>query len=101
MNKYLEFSIDYSGNIESIDEFSINNEIVEINDEMEVQTLIDKLTRVEGFHLSENRTEVRIWWNQNKTMDVRYRDYTEPDWNVFDDYQLLNLPTIDFEPKMI
>lgn len=36
---------------------------------MEVQTLIDKLIGVEGFHLSENRTEVRIWWNQNKTMD--------------------------------
>lgn len=101
MNKYLDFSIDYDGNIESVDEFSINDEVVEINDEMDIQPLIEKLTQVEGFHLSEHRTQVRIWWNENGTMDIRYRDYTEPDWGVFDDYELLNLPPIDFEPELV
>lgn len=100
MTKYIDFSIDYDGNCECVDDFLINDEEVSIDDS-DVQPLIDELQKVEGFNISEHRTQVRVWWNEDGTMDVRYRDYTEPDWGVFDDYELLGLSPIEFEPEVV
>jgi hypothetical protein len=101
MTKYIDFSIDYDGNCECVDDFLINDEEVSINDDSDVQPLIDELQKVEGFYLSEHRTQVRVWWNEDGTMDVRYRFYNEPDWGEFDDYELLGLPPIEFEPEVV
>ena len=70
-------------------------------DDEDVESLIEKLQGVEGFFQSEHRTQVRIWWNQNGTMDVRYRYFNEPDWGEFDDFELLGLPPIEFEPETV
>jgi hypothetical protein len=101
MTKYIDFSIDYDGNCECVDDFLINDEEVSINDDSDVQPLIDELQKVEGFYLSEHRTQVRVWWNEDGTMDVRYRFYNEPDWGEFDDYELLGLPPVEFEPEVV
>jgi hypothetical protein len=101
MTKYIDFSIDYDGNCECVDDFLINDEEVSINDDSDVQPLIEGLQKVEGFYLSEHRTQVRVWWNEDGTMDVRYRFYNEPDWGEFDDYELLGLPPIEFEPEVV
>ncbi len=93
---YIDFSIDYNGDCECVDEFVVDNEVVQIDDE-DVESLIEKLQKVEGFFQSEHRTQVRIWWNQDGTMDVRYRSYTEPDWDEFEDHKLLGIPRIEFE----
>ncbi len=96
MEKYIDFSIDYDGNCECVDDFLVNNEEVTIDDS-DVQPLIEKLEQLEGFFISDHRTQVRIWWNQDGTMDVRYRSYTEPDWDEFEDHELLGIPRIEFE----
>jgi hypothetical protein len=101
MTKYIDFSIDYDGNCECVDDFLINDEEVSINDDSDVQPLIEELQKVEGFYLSEHRTQVRVWWNEDGTMDVRYRFYNEPDWGEFDDYELLGLPPVEFEPEVV
>lgn len=100
MKKYIDFSVDYDGNCESVDEFIVNGGIVNIGDESNVQPLIEKLQGVDGFYLSEHRTEVRVWWNKDGTMDVRYRDYTEPDCGIFDDHELFGLSPIEFESEL-
>ena len=100
MTKYIDFSIDYDGNCESVDEFLINDEEVSIDDS-DVQPLIDELEKVEGFFISEHRTQVRVWWNEDGTMDIRFRYFNEPDWGEFDDHELLGIPPIEFEPEMV
>lgn len=95
MEMYIDFSIDFNGNCEWIDDFLVNNEEVYI-DEEDVQLLIDELEKVEGFFISEHRTQVRIWWNEDGTMDIRFRYFNEPDDGEFDDYELLGIPPIEF-----
>ena len=93
---YIDFSIDYNGECECVDDFVIENEKVSIDDDV-LNPLIHQLSRMEGFFISDHRTQVRIWWNENGTMDIRYRYYTEPDWGEFEDYELLGIPRIEFE----
>lgn len=93
--KYIDFSIDYDGNCECVDDFLVDDVPLDI-DESEVQPLIEKLQDVEGFFLSDYRTQVRIWWNNDGIMDIRYRYYTEPDFGSFDDHELLGLSSIVF-----
>lgn len=100
MTKYIDFSIDYDGNCESVDEFLINDEEVSI-DESDVQPLIDELEKVEGFFISEHRTQVRVWWKEDGTMDVSFRYFNEPDWGEFDDHELLGIPPIEFESEVV
>jgi hypothetical protein len=100
MTKYIDFSIDYDGNCECVDELLINDEEVSIDDS-DVQPLIDELEKVEGFFISEHRTQVRVWWNEDGTMDIRFRYFNEPDWGEFDDHELLGIPPIEFEPEMV
>ena len=92
---FIDFSIDYNGECECIDDFVIDNQDVEIDD-VDVNPFISRLSRVEGFFVSDHRTQVRVWWNENGTMDIRYRYYTEPDWDEFEDYELLGIPRIEF-----
>ena len=100
MTKYIDFSIDYDGNCECVDDFLINDEEVSIDDS-DVQPLIDELEKVEGFFISEHRTQVRVWWKVDGTMDVRSRYFNEPDDCEFDDYELLGIPPIEFEPEVV
>lgn len=100
MTKYIDFSIDYDGNCECVDDFLINDEEVSIDDS-DVQPLIDELEKVEGFFISEHRTQVRVWWKEDGTMDVRFRYFNEPDDCEFDDYELLGIPPIEFEPEVV
>ena len=100
MKKYIDFSIDYDGNCECVDGFLINDEEVSIDDS-NVQPLINELNKVEGFFISEHRTQVRIWWNENGTMDVRFRYFNEPEDGEFEDYELLGIPPIEFEPEVV
>ena len=91
---YIDFSIDFNGECECVDDLVINDESVTIDDE-DVNPFIEKLQEVDGFYVSEHRTEVRIWWNEDGTMDVRYRYFNEPDWNEFDDHELLGVPRVE------
>jgi hypothetical protein len=97
MNKYIDFSIDHNGNCEWIDDFLVNNEEVMI-DETDVQPLIEELKKIEGFNISEHRTEVRIWWNENGTMDILYRYFNDSDSGDFDEHRLYPPTPINFEP---
>jgi len=97
MKKYIDFSIDYDGNCERIDDFIVNNEEVMI-DETDVQPLIEELKKVDGFNISDHRTEVRIWWNENGTMDILYRYFNDSDSGDFDNHRLYPLTPINFEP---
>ncbi len=99
MTKYIDFFIGHNGNCEWIDDFLVNDEEVFIDDSG-VQPLIKKLEQLEGFFISKHRTQVRIWWNEDGTMDVRFRYFNEPDWGEFDDYELLGIPQIEFEPEV-
>ena len=100
MTKYIDFSIDYNGECESVDTFLIDDTVQTI-DEKDVQPLIDELEKVEGFNISEHRTQVQIWWNDDDTMDIKYRYFNEPDWGEFDDFELFGLRPITFESELI
>ena len=69
---YIDFYIDYNGECECVDDFVIDNQDVEIDD-VDVNPFISRLSGVEGFFVSDHRTQVRVWWNENGTMDIRYR----------------------------
>jgi len=97
MNKYIDFSIDYNGNCERIDDFLVNNEEVMI-DETDVEPLIEELKKIDGFNISEHRTEVRIWWNEDGTTDILYRYFNDSDSGDFDVHRLYFPTPIYFEP---
>ena len=95
--KYIDFSLDYDGKCENIDEYYVGdeNKTNEVNFS-DVDKFIKKLSEeVDEFLVSDHRTEVRIWWYDNNTMDVLFRYYNEPEWDEFDDYEL-NVPSIEF-----
>jgi hypothetical protein len=92
---YLDISIDYNGECESIDEFLVNTEKTSI-DYQRVNEFINQIVNeVEGFNLSEHRTQVQVWWKVNGNMDIRYRYYNEPDQGEFDDFEILDVPRIE------
>jgi hypothetical protein len=53
---------------------------------------------VDGFFLSEDRTEGTINWFDNGTMSITNRMYNSPDWSDFDEVDIENIPSIDFSP---
>ena len=71
MKKYIDFSFDHDGVCECVDDFIVDDESFEIW-ETDVQPLIEELKKIEGCFISTTfyRTRVRIWWNENGTMDV-------------------------------
>jgi hypothetical protein len=92
---YLDFSIDSNGECESIDDFLVGDEDCP-RDYVRVNSFIKKLVEgVDGFNLSDHRTQVRVWWENDGTMEIRYRFFNEPDQGEFDDFELLNLPRIE------
>lgn len=94
---YIDFSIDYDGDCEFIDDFIVNNEEMLDNvTEDDVNKLIGELRKIEGFMVSEHRTQVRIWWFENGTMNVHFRYFNEPDNCEFDDYELNDIPSVMF-----
>ena len=94
---YIDFSIDYDGDCESIDDFIVNNEEMLDNvTEDDVNKLIGKLRKIEGFMVSEHRTQVRIWWYEDGTMSVHFRYFNEPEDGEFDDIELENIPSVPF-----
>ena len=42
-----------------------------------------------------NRTQVQVWWKVNGNMDIRYRYFNEPDWDEFDEFEILDVPRIE------
>jgi hypothetical protein len=94
---YIDFSIDYDGDCESIDDFVINNEdgLDDVTDE-DVNKLIGNLKKIEGFMVSEHRTQVQVWWFENGTMNVHFRYFNEPDDSEFDDHELNDIPSVRF-----
>jgi hypothetical protein len=94
---YIDFSIDYDGDCESIDDFIVNNEEMLDNvTEDDVNKLIGELRKIEGFMVSEHRTQVRIWWYEDGTMSVHFQYFNEPEDGEFDDIELENIPSVRF-----
>jgi hypothetical protein len=100
IHKYIDFSIDHNGNCDRIDDFIVDNKDVVIN-ETDVQPLIEELKKIDGFNVSEYRTEVRIWWNENGTMDILYRYFNDSDSRDFDKHSLYPPTPINFEPCVV
>lgn len=99
MKKFIEFQIDYDGMVECVDDYVVNDVECGIDDE-EVTPLVDELKKLDWFYLSEHRTEVRVWWNEDDTMDIYYRSYNEPDWGNFEEHHRKGLTPIEFEPEV-
>lgn len=92
---YLDFSLDYDGNCEFVDDFVVDGVSVDVS-ESDVDNLVKELIKLDGFYVSEHRTQVRVWWNENGTMDIRYRFFNLPEDGEFDDYELIGLTPIEF-----
>ena len=95
MKLYLDFSVDYSGECEDFEIFIDDVEKTYDFDFEDVTNYIKKLEdNVEDFFLSEHRTSGVVTITDD-VMTIEYRDYTEPDWNKFDEYTITTTP-IDF-----
>lgn len=95
---YLEFTIDYDGEVEDVFVCDIDGEdVTEEIDWRVLDNFVQKLLELDGFFLSDNRTEVRVWWYDDSTMEIHFRDYTEPDWGKFNDHRLKNVPSFNFD----
>lgn len=93
---YLDFSLDFDGDIECIDDVVKNGE--EITDdvsESDFTEFIENLKNVDGFMVSDHRTQVRIWMYEDNTMDVHFRYFNEPEDSEFEDFELNNIPSIE------
>jgi len=92
---YLDFSLDYDGEIECVDEVVKGNEDVTENVSFsDLDDFVGILKENKDFFVSDHRTQVRVWIYNNETMDVHFRYYNEPDDGEFDDYELNGLPRI-------
>lgn len=96
MDKYLEFSVDSDGVCEDFQymegDVDMSNEI----DYDQVTNFVKELSeKVDGFMLSEFRTQGWVNWYDDGTMDINFRYFNEPDWAEFDDYELSNVNVIE------
>ena len=102
MEKYLEFSLDYNGQCEDISTFEVEghdkSEDVYFED---VDKFVKELEKLDKFYVSEHRTEVSVYWSEDGIMNVKFRYFNEPDWGEFEDYELLGIPPIEFEPEVV
>lgn len=95
---YLEFTVDYDGEVEDV--FVCDIEGKDITDDVEwgdLDNFVQRLLELDGFFLSDNRTEIRVRWYNNDTMDIHFRDYTEPDWGKFNDHKLNDVPSFEID----
>lgn len=97
MEKYLEFSLDYDGQCEDIPTFEVEghdkSEDVYFED---VDNFVKELEKLDKFYVSQHRTEVRVYWNEDGTMNVHFRYFNEPEDGEFDDHELNGLEPIEF-----
>jgi hypothetical protein len=92
---YLNFTLDFNGEIEDIEQVVRGNEDVTNNVSFsDLDDFVEILKENEKFYVSEHRTEVSVWIYNDETMDVKYRYFNEPDDGEFDDYELNNIPRI-------
>jgi hypothetical protein len=89
-NKSLEFQLDYNGQVDCIDVDDFN-----ITDESVLDNFVEKLSEITEFPISEHRTEIRVYFNENSTMDVRVCSYNSPEWDDFDEYEYNSLPSVE------
>jgi len=92
----LEFSLDPMGDVDEITNLVINDESVDVDDdEKSVLDFVEGLKKLDGFMVSEHRTEVRCDLKGDGTMDVDI-DYfnflTSPH-----EYKLVGIPRIPFD----
>jgi len=70
---YLEFTLDYDGQCETIDTFEVDGQ--DFSDDVyydDVNKFVKELEKLENFYVSEHRTEVRVFW-ENEKMNVLFR----------------------------
>lgn len=94
---YLEFTLDYDGQCENIDTFEVDGQ--DFSDDVyydDVNKFVKELEKLENFYVSEHRTEVRVFW-ENEKMNVLFRFFNEPEDGEFDDHELKDLEPIKFE----
>ena len=96
MEKYLEFSLDYDGQCEDISTFEVEghdkSEDVYFED---VDNFVKELEKLDKFYVSQHRTEVRVYWNEDGTMNVHFRYFNAPEDGEFDDHELNGLEPIE------
>jgi len=94
---FLDFSLDYDGQCENVDMFEIDGQdFSEDLDENKVDEFVEKLMKLDEFYVSDHRTEVQVYWKDDK-MNVSFRFFNEPEDGEFDDYELKDLEPIKFE----
>jgi hypothetical protein len=94
---YIDFSLDYDGKCEDISTFEVDGQ--DLTEDVyfdNVDDFVKKLMNIDEFKVSEHRTEVQVYWNDDK-MNVNFRYFNEPEDGEFDDYKLTNLTPIKFE----
>lgn len=99
---YIDFSLDYNGDIECIDELIKDGDDDISGDvpESQLNDFVEKLKEVEGFNVSDHRTQIRLWIYDDNTMDVYYQFFNEPEDGEFDDIELIGIPSIELDIKI-
>jgi hypothetical protein len=104
VKKRLEYSMDYSQECEdfTLDVLCDYGDMEDHSDDFTYKQMTDFINSlvgvVNGFFLSEDRTEGTITWFDNGTMSITNRMYNSPDWSDFDEVEIENVPSIDFSP---
>ncbi len=89
----LEFTLDYNGDCEDVELFQVGDE--DLTNEVEfnkIDDFVEKLIEVDGFFVSEHRTEVSIGWDGTGKMVVFFRYFNSPDDGDFDDTEIVIEP---------
>ena len=95
---FLEFSLDPMGDVDEITNLVINNDSMDVDDDStqkSVSDFVERLKKVDGFLVSEHRTEVRCDLKEDGTMDIdiEYFNFlTSPH-----EYKLVGIPRIPFD----
>lgn len=92
---YMDFSLDYDGQLENIDRVEKNG--VDVTDKVSYPDLtpfVEKMKELDGFIVSEHRTQVQVFVFEDD-MDIEFRCYNEPEDGEFDEYSLTNVPLVD------
>jgi len=104
VTKRLDYSMDYS---QECEDFTLNvlcdyGDMEDRSGEVEYKQVTDFINSlvdsVEGFYLSEDRTEGTITWFDDGTMSITNRFYNSPNWSDFDEVDIEDIPSIDFSP---
>ena len=96
---YIDFTLDYDYKCEDISTFEVDGQ--DLTDEVSyesVMNLVTKLKDVDGFILSDDRTNVQVYWKDGE-MDILFRVFNEPDDGEFDDHELIGIEPIEFKWK--